>query len=90
MESFGFDYPALKAINPRIIFCSIAGYGQSGPYRDRTAFDLTIQATSGFMSVTGFPDGPPLCCGPWIGDLIPALYGLSGALAALAEAPGKK
>ena len=83
MESFGFDYSGLKAINPRIIFCSISGYGQSGPYRDRTAFDLTIQATSGIMAVTGFPDGPPLRCGPWIGDLIPALYGLSGILAAL-------
>ncbi len=83
MESFGFDYPALKAVNPKIIFCSIAGYGQSGPYRDLTAFDLTIQATSGIMAVTGYPDGPPLRCGPWIGDLIPALYGLSGVLAAL-------
>jgi formyl-CoA transferase len=85
MESFGFDYPVLKAINPRIIFCSIAGYGQSGPYRDLTAFDLTIQATSGMMAVTGYSDGPPLRCGPWIGDLIPALYGLSGVLAALAS-----
>ena len=85
MESFGFDYPALKAINSRIIFCSIAGYGQSGPYRDLPAFDLTIQATSGMMAVTGYPDGPPLRCGPWIGDLIPALYGLSGVLAALAS-----
>jgi crotonobetainyl-CoA:carnitine CoA-transferase CaiB-like acyl-CoA transferase len=83
MENFGFDYPALKSINPKIIFCSIAGYGQSGPYRDLPAFDLTIQATSGIMAVTGFPDGPPLRCGPWIGDLIPALYGLSGVLAAL-------
>ena len=83
MEGFGFDYAGLKAINPRIIFCSISGYGQSGPYRDRTAFDLTIQATSGIMAVTGFPDGPPLRCGPWIGDLVPALYGLSAILAAL-------
>jgi len=83
MESFGIDYPALKAINPKIIFCSIAGYGQSGPYRDFSAFDLTIQATSGIMAVTGFPDGPPTRCGAWIGDLIPALYGLSGILAAL-------
>jgi crotonobetainyl-CoA:carnitine CoA-transferase CaiB-like acyl-CoA transferase len=83
MESFGIDYPVVKGINPKIIFCSIAGYGQSGPYRDRSAFDLTIQATSGIMAVTGFPDGPPLRCGPWIGDLVPALYGLSGILAAL-------
>jgi crotonobetainyl-CoA:carnitine CoA-transferase CaiB-like acyl-CoA transferase len=85
MEGFGFDYPKLKEINPKIIFCSISGYGQSGPYKDRPAFDLTIQATSGIMAVTGFPDGPPLRCGPWIGDLIPALYGLSGILAALAS-----
>jgi crotonobetainyl-CoA:carnitine CoA-transferase CaiB-like acyl-CoA transferase len=83
MESFGCDYSVLKAINPKIIFCSIAGYGQTGPYRDRTAFDLTIQATSGIMAVTGYPDGPPLRCGPWIGDLIPGLYGLSAVLAAL-------
>jgi len=83
MESFGFDYPALRAINPSLIFCSISGYGQTGPYRDRAAFDLTIQATSGIMAVTGYPDGPPLRCGPWIGDLIPALYGLGAILAAL-------
>jgi crotonobetainyl-CoA:carnitine CoA-transferase CaiB-like acyl-CoA transferase len=85
MESFGCDYSVLKEINPKIIFCSIAGYGQSGPYRDRTAFDLTIQATSGIMAVTGYAGGPPLRCGPWIGDLIPALYGLSAVLAALAS-----
>jgi len=83
MESFGIDYPKLKTINPKIIFCSISGYGQSGPYRDFPAFDLTIQATSGIMAVTGYPDGPPLRCGAWIGDLVPALYGLSGILAAL-------
>jgi len=85
METFGIDYTGLKAINPKIIFCSIAGYGQTGPYRDRSAYDLTIQATSGIMAVTGFPDGPPTRCGPWIGDLIPALYGLIGILAALAS-----
>jgi len=85
IESFGLDYPVLKGINPRIIFCSIAGYGQSGPYRNRPAFDLTIQATSGMMAVTGYPDGPPLRCGPWVGDQVPALYGLVGILAALAS-----
>jgi crotonobetainyl-CoA:carnitine CoA-transferase CaiB-like acyl-CoA transferase len=83
MESFGLDYAVLQGINPRIIFCSISGYGQSGPYRNRTAFDLTIQATSGMMAVTGYPDGPPLRCGPWVGDQVPALYGLVGILAAL-------
>jgi crotonobetainyl-CoA:carnitine CoA-transferase CaiB-like acyl-CoA transferase len=83
MERLGFDYPKLKQINPKIIYCSIAGYGQDGPYRDRTAFDLTIQASSGIMGVTGFPDGPPTRCGAWIGDMIPAMYGLSAILAAL-------
>lgn len=83
MASFGIDYPSLKAINPKIILCSIAGYGQTGPYREHPAYDLTIQATSGIMAITGYPDGPPLRCGAWIGDLIPALYGLSAILAAL-------
>jgi crotonobetainyl-CoA:carnitine CoA-transferase CaiB-like acyl-CoA transferase len=85
MERLGFDYPQLKAINPRIIYCSISGYGQNGPYRDRAAFDLTIQGMSGIMGVTGFPDGPPTRCGAWIGDMIPALYGVCGILAALAS-----
>jgi crotonobetainyl-CoA:carnitine CoA-transferase CaiB-like acyl-CoA transferase len=85
MERLGFDYPRLKAINSRIIYCSIAGYGQNGPYRDRAAFDLTIQGMSGIMGVTGFPDGPPTRCGAWIGDMIPALYGVCGILAALAS-----
>lgn len=83
MERLGFDYERLKEINPGIIYCSISGYGQEGPYRERTAFDLTIQGTSGIMGVTGFPDGPPTRCGAWIGDMIPAMYGLSGILAAL-------
>lgn len=83
MERLGFDYPRLKKINPKIIYCSISGYGQNGPYRDRTAFDLTIQASSGIMGITGYPDGPPTRCGAWIGDMIPAMYGLSAILAAL-------
>jgi crotonobetainyl-CoA:carnitine CoA-transferase CaiB-like acyl-CoA transferase len=83
MERLGFDYERLKEINPRIIYCSISGYGQDGPYKDRTAFDLTIQGTSGIMGVTGFPDGPPTRCGAWVGDMIPAMYALSAILAAL-------
>jgi len=73
MERLGFDYSTLTAINPRIIFCSISGYGQNGPSRDRAAFDLTIQATSGLMDITGFPDGPPTRCGAWIGDMTASL-----------------
>ena len=83
MDRLGFGYEALREINPKIIYCSISGYGQDGPYKNRTAFDLTVQATSGIMGVTGFPDGPPTRCGAWVGDMIPAMYGLSGILAAL-------
>ncbi|MEJ2586904.1 MAG: CoA transferase [Deltaproteobacteria bacterium] len=83
MSRLGFDYERLKEINPQIIYCSISGYGQDGPYKNRTAFDLTIQGTSGLMGVTGFPDGPPTRCGAWIGDMIPSMYALSAILAAL-------
>jgi crotonobetainyl-CoA:carnitine CoA-transferase CaiB-like acyl-CoA transferase len=83
MERLGFDYARVKEMNPRMVYCSIAGYGQTGPFRDRTAFDLTIQATSGIMGITGFPDGAPVRCGAWIGDMIPALYATMGILSAL-------
>jgi crotonobetainyl-CoA:carnitine CoA-transferase CaiB-like acyl-CoA transferase len=83
IERLGFDYQAVKQINPRVIYCSISGYGQDGPYRDFSAFDPTIQATSGLMSLTGFPDGPPLKCGAIIGDMIPALYAVIGILSTL-------
>lgn len=83
MEDLGFNYEKIQQVNSKIIYCSIAGYGQSGPYKDRSAFDLTIQATSGIMAVSGLPDGPPMRCGVWVGDLVPALYGMSGILAAL-------
>jgi crotonobetainyl-CoA:carnitine CoA-transferase CaiB-like acyl-CoA transferase len=83
MERLGFTYAELEKINPKIIFCSISGYGQDGPYRDRAAFDLTIQATSGIMGITGFPDGPPTRCGAWIGDLTSSYYSMVGILAAL-------
>jgi len=83
MERLGFTYDEFDKINPRIIYCSISGYGQDGPYRDRTAFDLTIQATSGIMGITGFPDGPPTRCGAWIGDMISSYYSMTGILAAL-------
>ncbi len=83
MKGLGFDYDELKKINPKVIYCSISGYGQDGPYRDYSAFDPTIQATSGIMALTGFADGPPLKCGAIIGDMIPALYGVIGILSAL-------
>lgn len=83
MDRLGFSYESLAEINPGIIYCSISGYGQDGPYKDRPAFDLTVQATSGIMGLTGFADGPPVRCGAWIGDMISSLYSVIGILTAL-------
>lgn len=68
MEKYGFDYASLKAINPRLIMCSISGFGQQGPYANFTSFDIVAQAQSGVMSMTGDPDGPPQYVGNYFGD----------------------
>ncbi|MBU1891167.1 CoA transferase, partial [Patescibacteria group bacterium] len=83
MDRLGFSYERMTEINPGIIYCSISGYGQSGPLKNRPAFDLTIQATSGIMGLTGFPDGAPVRCGAWIGDMLSSLYSVIGILAAI-------
>ena len=75
------DYPSLKALNPRVIACSITGYGLTGPGRDRAALDATVQAFAGVMGMTGDPDGSPVRAGPLYGDLC---AGMAGALAILA------
>ena len=59
MERFGLDYEAVKATNPNVIYCSISGFGQDGPYRSRPAYDQIMQGIGGLMSVTGEPDGEP-------------------------------
>ena len=69
--------------NDRLVHCSITGYGHDGPYRDRPAMDLVVQAMSGFMAKTGFPDGPPVKSGVMIGDELPAVFAALGVLAAL-------
>lgn len=74
MDKLGIGYDVLKKINPKIIFASISGYGQNSRYPYRAAFDLTAQALSGVMAVTGYPDGPPTRCGFDVGDIIPALF----------------
>ena len=79
----GLDYPTLKAANPKIIVCSISGFGQDGPYRDRPAYDIVVQAMSGGMSITGERGGAPVRAGIPIGDLGAGMYGVIGALAAL-------
>ena len=83
-ERLRVDYPSLRAINPRVIACSITGYGLTGPARDRAALDACIQAYSGVMGITGEPDGDPLRAGPLYGDLCSGMAGALGILAALA------
>jgi len=77
------DYPVLSAINPRIITCTISGFGETGPFPDRPAFDLVAQGMGGGMSLTGYADGEPLRAGIPIGDLSGGMFGVIGILAAL-------
>jgi CoA:oxalate CoA-transferase len=64
LAGMGFDSARLAALNPALVYCNITGFGTSGPYRDRPSFDFVAQAMSGFMSVTGEPDGAPMRAGP--------------------------
>lgn len=83
LERYGLDYESLKAINPRLIYCSVTGFGQTGPYRTKPAVDSLFQAMSGLMSITGEPDGEPTRTGFSVGDVLAASSVLSGILAAL-------
>jgi formyl-CoA transferase len=85
MERLGLDYASLAPANPRLVYCTITGYGHDGPYRDRPSMDLVVQAMSGIMAKTGFPDGPPTKVGATIGDQVPALFAALGILAALRQ-----
>jgi formyl-CoA transferase len=79
----GIDYETLRQINPRLVYCSISGFGQTGPYADRGGYDLIAQGMSGIMSATGSPDGPPVKVGVPITDLGAGLFGVFGILCAL-------
>jgi len=83
MASLGLDYATLSAINPRLIYGSISGYGQTGPQRNKGGFDLVAQGVSGIMSVTGEPGGAPVKSGIPLTDLGSALFAVIGILAAL-------
>jgi crotonobetainyl-CoA:carnitine CoA-transferase CaiB-like acyl-CoA transferase len=82
-ERLKIDFPRLSAINPRIVTCTISGFGETGPFCDRPAFDLVAQGMGGGMSLTGHADGEPLRAGIPIGDLSGGLFGALGVLAAL-------
>ena len=80
----GVDAETLRARNPRLVYASISGFGQTGPYAQRAGYDLIAQGLSGVMSVTGEPDGDPIKCGIPVGDLSAALFCAVGILSALA------
>ena len=83
LAKLGLDYERARARNPRIVYCSISGFGQDGPYRDRAALDLIAQAESGLMSVTGEPEGEPVRCGVSIADIAAGMNAAFGILLAL-------
>ncbi len=83
MAELGLDYPTLSANQPGLIYCSITGYGQSGPNRDRPGYDFIIQAEGGLMSITGPADGPPHKVGVAVVDLTAGLFAANAILAAL-------
>ena len=89
LAKYGLDYPSLRAINPGIIYCSITGFGQTGPYRNRAGYDFLIQGMGGLMSVTGEPDGEPgggpVKVGVAIVDIFTGMYAATSVLAALAN-----
>lgn len=97
MARYGLDYPALKSLNPRLVYCSVTGFGQTGPYRERAGYDYAIQAMGGLMSVTGERDdlldesGHPMAAGPQkvgvaVADLFTGMYATVAILAALRHA----
>ena len=85
LAKFGLDYDSLHGLNPRLIYCSVTGFGQTGPYAKRAGYDFLIQGMSGIMSITGEPDGSPQKAGVAIADLFTGLYGVIAIEAALIE-----
>ena len=83
MKRFGLDYEAVKAINPSIIYCSISGFGQDGPYQNRPAYDQIMQGVSGLMSITGEPDGEPQKVGIAVSDIGAGMWAAFAVMTAL-------
>ena len=85
LAKYGLDYATLERLNPRLVYCSVTGFGQDGPYAERAGYDFMIQGLSGIMDVTGEPDGEPQKIGVAFADLFTGLYGVIGIQAALAQ-----
>lgn len=86
MDRLGLGYAAMRELNPRLVYCSISAYGQSGPRSQEGGFDLTLQAMSGLMSITGEPGGAPVKCGVPVCDFTAGLYAAFSVVAALRRA----
>ncbi len=89
LQRYGLDYTAMRAVNPRLVYCSVTGFGQDGPYAKYPGYDTVFQAMSGMMSVTGLPDGVPgggpMKTGPSLADFIAGQYATTAIVAALYE-----
>lgn len=83
LAKYGLDYNSLKQVNPRLIYCSVTGFGQDGPYAHRAGYDFMIQGMGGIMDLTGNPDGEPQKIGVAFADIFTGLYGVIGIMAAL-------
>lgn len=83
MEKLGLGYERLRKVNDQIIYASISGFGQFGPYKDKPGYDIIGQAAGGIMGITGWPDGPPTRTGTAIADILAALFCTTGILSAL-------
>ncbi|ESZ96454.1 hypothetical protein SBOR_3186 [Sclerotinia borealis F-4128] len=83
LKRYGMDYETLREINPRLIYASITGYGQTGPYRNRAGYDVMVEAEMGLMHITGSRDGPPVKVGVAVTDLTTGLYTSNSIMAAL-------
>lgn len=86
LKKYGLDYESLKAINPKLVYCSITGFGQNGPYANLAGYDYIVQGMSGFMSITGEPDGQPMKAGVAIADIFTGIYAVTAIQAALIHA----
>ena len=85
LEKYGLDYASLKVVNPQLIYCSITGFGQTGPYAHRAGYDFIIQGMAGLMSVTGEPEGQPQKVGVAVTDIFTGVYAATAILAALVQ-----
>jgi crotonobetainyl-CoA:carnitine CoA-transferase CaiB-like acyl-CoA transferase len=85
LAKFGLDYKSMAKDFPRLIYCSVTGFGQDGPYAARAGYDLMAQGMGGLMDITGMPDGPPVKVGGAVSDIFTGVYSVVGILAALAQ-----